>query len=157
MTLTGRCACGTVRYQVTQAPLIVHCCHCRWCQRESGAAFAMNAWIESRFVQLTSGKVETVPLPSESGYGQIFHRCETCKVAMWSNYLSAGKKFAFVRVGTLDDPDSLPPDIHIYTESKQPWLVLEPDTLQMPQYYRRSQVWSADSLKRREIELDRED
>jgi hypothetical protein len=40
--LEGGCDCGEVRYRLTTRPLIVHCCHCRWCQRESGTAFALK-------------------------------------------------------------------------------------------------------------------
>jgi hypothetical protein len=56
---------------------------------------------------------------------------------------------AFVRVGTLDNPDVLPPDIHIFTESKQPWLVLPASVPAVPTYYDRAKYWSRDSLERR--------
>jgi hypothetical protein len=47
----GGCSCRAVRYRMRSKPLFVHCCHCRWCQRESGAAFALNAMIESDRVE----------------------------------------------------------------------------------------------------------
>lgn len=146
--MEGGCACGQVRYRMTSAPLFVHCCHCRWCQRESGAAFALNAMIEADRVVLLKGAPELVPTPSESGAGQKFSRCPSCKVALWSNYSGAGDKVRFVRVGTLDQPDRLPPDIHIYTVSKQPWVVLTPGAPALPGYYRRDDYWPEASLAR---------
>jgi hypothetical protein len=109
---------------MTAKPLFVHCCHCRWCQRETGASFALNAMIESDRVVLLSGAPEVVLTPSNSGKGQKIARCPQCRIALWSNYAGAGDVVRFVRVGTLDKPDRLPPDIHIFTSSKQPWVVL---------------------------------
>ncbi|MEE8455784.1 MAG: GFA family protein, partial [Limibaculum sp.] len=121
--MDGGCACGAVRYRMSGAPMFVHCCHCRWCQRETGAAFALNALIEADRVLVLTGAPEAVPTPSASGWGQRIARCPECRVALWSNYAGAGDAVRFVRVGTLDEPDRLPPDIHIYTASKQPWVV----------------------------------
>ena len=101
-----------MRYSMTSAPLFVHCCHCRWCQRETGASFALNALIEHDRVMLLSGDVDVVDTPSESGVGQRIARCPVCHVAVWSNYGGAGDIVRFVRVGTLDDPDRFAPDIH---------------------------------------------
>jgi len=151
--MEGRCTCGEVRYRMTSAPLFVHCCHCRWCQRETGTAFALNAMIETDRVVLLQGAPRMVDTPSLSGKGQKILRCPTCHIALWSHYAGAGEKVAFVRVGTLDDPDRLPPDIHIFTESKQPWVVLPPDTPAAPQYYSRGEYWPAESLSRRKALL----
>src|SRR4051794_40946188 len=103
--LTGGCTCRAVRYHMTSGPLFVHCCHCRWCQRESGAAFALNALIESDRVALLQGAPEEVLTPSNSGKGQRIFRCPSCRVAVWSHYAGGGDRIRFVRVGTLDDPD----------------------------------------------------
>jgi hypothetical protein len=123
----GGCTCRAVRYRLTSRPLFVHCCHCRWCQRETGTAFALNALIERERVELLCGEPETVPTPSLSGVRQRIVRCPACRIAIWSHYGSGPVSDAvrFVRVGTLDEPDRLPPDIHIFTTSKQPWVVLD--------------------------------
>jgi hypothetical protein len=142
----GCCTCGEVRYRMTSAPLFVHCCHCRWCQRETGSAFALNALIEADRVELLAGTPELVHTPSLSGKGQKSPRC---RVAVWSHYAGAGDKVRFVRVGTLLEPDRVPPDIHIYTASKQPWVVLPEGARAVPEYYRASQTWPAESLARR--------
>jgi hypothetical protein len=145
----GGCTCGAVRYRMTSPPLFVHCCHCRWCQRETGASFALNALIESDRVKLLQGEPEVVDTPSNSGQGQKIARCPTCRIALWSNYAGAGDKLRFVRVGTLDQPDRLPPDIHIFTASKQPWVVIPPGMPAVPEYYKSSEMWPPESLERR--------
>lgn len=145
----GGCACGTVRYRINRRPMFVHCCHCRWCQRETGASFALNAMIEADQVELLSGAPEIVMTPTLSGRGQKIARCPVCRVALWSNYSGSGDKVRFVRVGTLDEPDRVPPDIHIFTESKQPWVVLPDGVPAMPVYYDREAYWPEESLARR--------
>jgi hypothetical protein len=147
--LDGGCTCRAVRYRMMSEPLFVHCCHCRWCQRETGASFALNAMIEADRVAVLSGTPEVVDTPSNSGKGQKISRCPVCRIAVWSNYGGAGDIVRFVRVGTLDDPDRLPPDIHIFTSSKQPWVVLPPEAPAVAEYYDRAKYWPQASLERR--------
>ncbi|MDL5030786.1 GFA family protein [Pelomonas sp. APW6] len=147
----GGCDCRAVRYRVLGAPLFVHCCHCRWCQRESGSAFALNALIEAERVECLGLAPELVATPSESGAGQQIARCPQCRVAVWSHYAGSGPLVKFLRVGTLDDPDLLPPDIHIFCSSKQPWFSLPPGAVAVPEYYDRQRYWPADSLARAEL------
>jgi hypothetical protein len=127
----------------------VHCCHCRWCQRETGSAFALNALIEASEVLTLSGEVEVIDTPSASGKGQRIARCPHCRLALWSNYAGSGETMRFVRVGTLDDPDRCPPDIHIFTASKQPWVQLPAQVPAVPEYYRAADFWPQSSLERR--------
>jgi hypothetical protein len=148
--IDGGCTCRKVRYRMATKPLFVHCCHCRWCQRETGSAFVLNALIESDRVAVLQGDPVTVDTPSNSGRGQRIVRCPDCRVALWSHYAGAGDLFKFVRVGTLDDPDRLPPDIHIFTMSKQPWVILPAGTPAMPEYYDSKRYWPAESLARRD-------
>lgn len=145
----GACTCGAISYRMNSAPLIVHCCHCRWCQRETGASFALNAMIESDRLQLMQGEPVMVDTPSESGKGQQIARCAHCHVALWSHYPGGGKAVAFVRVGTLKQPDRLPPDVHIFTASKQPWVVLPAGARAVEEFYDIDEVWSPASLERR--------
>ena len=145
----GGCTCRLVRYRMTSNPLFVHCCHCRWCQRESGASFALNALIEADRVQVLQGEGEVVDTPSNSGKGQKISRCPRCRIAVWSNYAGAGNALRFIRVGTLDEPDRFPPDIHIYTSSKQPWVLLPQGTPAVAEYYKAGEMWPQDSLARR--------
>src|SRR4029450_5635963 len=146
-TLEGGCTCRAVRYRMTTRPLFGHCCHCRLCQRETGASYALNALIEADRVELLKGAPEVVNTPSNSGKGQKISRCPTCRIAVWSNYAGAGDAMRFVRVGTLDEPDRLPPDIHIFTASKQPWLVIPPGMPAVAEYYKSAEHWPGASLE----------
>lgn len=148
-TFEGGCTCRHVRYRLSSYSMFVHCCHCRWCQRETGSAFVMNAMIEADRVETLAGEVEIIDTPSNSGKGQKISRCPRCHVALWSNYAGAGPKVRFVRVGTLDDPDAMPPDVHIFTSSKQPWVILPKDKPVVPEFYDMEKTWPRESLERR--------
>jgi hypothetical protein len=144
----GGCTCRHVRYRMTGDPLFVHCCHCSWCQRETGTAFALNAMIEADRVQLLAGELRIVDTPSNSGKGQRIARCPTCSVALWSNYGGAGDVVRFVRVGTLDNPRVLSPDVHIFTSSRQPWVQLPAGARVFAEYYKPSEEWPKESQAR---------
>lgn len=145
----GGCTCRHVRYRVASKPMFVHACHCRWCQRETGSAFAQNALIERDRIEILQGDVAIVDTPSNSGKGQLIVRCPKCHVALWSHYAMMSTALAFLRVGTLDNPDAMPPDIHIFTASKQPWVVLPEGVPAMRSYYKMAKQWPAESIKRR--------
>lgn len=151
--LQGGCSCGHVRYEVTSTPLIVHGCHCSWCQTQSGSAFAINALIEADRVKILSGEVETIDTPSPGGVGQVIARCPRCKVAVWSNYnmFMPGDRIRFLRAGTLDNPNLMPPDVHIYTATKQDWVILPPDDQAADEFYEFGTTWSPESQKRIEV------
>ena len=149
-TRDGGCACGHVRYRVRGEPMFVHCCHCRDCQTQSGSAFALNALYESDRVLATKGTVEPVLAATDSGQGQQIWRCPECRVALWSNYGGAVDKVRFLRIGTLDQPAELQPDIHIYTRSKLPWVQIPPAALAVEAYYDSSKNWPPASLRRLE-------
>ncbi|HSG52229.1 MAG TPA: GFA family protein [Rheinheimera sp.] len=145
---SGRCTCGEVEYELAAAPMFVHCCHCSYCQRETGSAFAINALIEATNVVLRKGSPEQVTVPSNSGMGQNISRCPRCKTALWSHYGAAKDNVCFVRVGTLNTPDNCPPDIHIFTSTKQKWLQLDDSVPLMTEYYQRSKYWPEQSVLR---------
>ena len=145
--MEGGCTCGQLRYRLTGAPLIVHACHCHWCQRETGTAHALNALYEADQVVHTAGEPEIVRTPSASGKGQMVARCPTCRVAVWSNYPQAGPAIRFVRVGTMDNPDACPPDIHIYISFKQPWVTLPAGSKAFAEFYDLNPAWPAASLE----------
>jgi hypothetical protein len=144
----GGCACGTVRYQLTSQPMFVHCCHCRNCQRETGTAFVLNALIETDRIALSGQEPDPVSVPTDSGRPHDIYRCHVCQTAVWSDY---GRRpgMRFVRIGTLDDPTALTPDVHIYTRSKLPWVALPDDVPAFPEYYSTKALWPPDSLERR--------
>jgi hypothetical protein len=148
-TMEGGCTCRHVRYRLTGKPMIVHACHCRWCQRETGSVHALNAVYEADRVVPTAGDPEIIVTPSSSGKGQRIARCPICKVAVWSNYAGSGPAARFVRVGTLDNPELCPPDVHIFTAAKQPWVLIPAGAKAFAEFYELSEVWSPESLERR--------
>jgi hypothetical protein len=142
----GGCACGSVRYRLTSDPLFVHCCHCLNCQRQTGSAFVLNLLIEADRVELLAGDPRAVDVPRDDGSVQRIFRCPTCQVAVFSTY--GRPEIRFVRAGTLDEPSSVTPDVHIYTRSKLPWITL-PDTVPaFDVYYDSKRLWPAASLER---------
>jgi len=146
--LEGGCFCKTVRYRLTSAPMIVHCCHCLNCQSQTGSAFAINAIIETDRIEMLCGEPAVTELQSGGGGPHDVYRCPDCLTAVWSDY---GRRpgLRFVRVGTLDDPSALPPDVHIFTRSKQPWVGLPENIPTFEVFYEPKQVWSAESRERR--------
>lgn len=146
--LEGGCACGVVRYALTSAPMFVHCCHCLDCQRQTGSAFVLNAIIETDRIDIVMGAPTPVRMPTDSGRPHDVYRCPVCQTALWSDY-GGRPKLRFVRVGTLDDPSTLAPDVHIFTRSKQPWVGLPDDVPTVEVYYDMQALWPAESLARR--------
>ncbi|HRD75903.1 MAG TPA: GFA family protein [Hyphomicrobiaceae bacterium] len=145
---SGRCTCGAVTYRIMAAPIFVNCCHCTWCQRETGSAFAINAMIEADRVEVMSGAPEQVLTPSNSGKGQRIWRCPSCRVALWSNYPGAGPSINFVRVGTLEAPHPFVPGAHIFTSTKVAWVVVPEGVPSFAEFYDAATMWSADGLAR---------
>ncbi len=147
----GGCSCGDVRYRLLAKPLIVHGCHCSLCQRQTGSAFAINALVEADRVEVLSGDIEVIKVATPSGQGQTIARCARCRVAVWSCYLRHELKenIRFLRVGTLDDPNLFPPDIHIFTSTKLAWVDLPNGAPEVAKFYKTEGVWPRDSLMRR--------
>ncbi|HEY1962776.1 MAG TPA: GFA family protein [Rhizomicrobium sp.] len=155
--LSGHCSCGAVKYRLSSPPMFVHCCHCLDCQRQTGSAFVLNALIEADRVEVLEGATRGFPQPTDSGRPHVIQRCADCGTALWSNY-GGREEIRFLRVGTLEEPSMLAPDVHIYTRSKQPWVKLPGDgvgaTTGKPAevseaYYDSSKLWPAESLARR--------
>ncbi len=146
-TLEGGCFCRTVRYRLTSAPMFVHCCHCRNCQSQTGSAFVLNALIETDRIDKLSGEPVITTVESGSGHPHDIYRCPECRTAVWSDY---GRRpgLRFVRVGTLDDPTALSPDVHIFTRSKLPWVRLPENVPSYDVYYETEKLWPPESLER---------
>jgi len=147
--LEGGCFCGKIRYRLTSRPMFVNCCHCTYCQVQTGSAFAINACIETNRIEKLAGDPEPTPVGSGSGQVHDLYRCPDCKTAVWSDY-GQTPELRFVRVGTLDDPSALPPNAHIFTRSKLPWVQLPDDAPSFDVFYDRADLWPAESLQRRE-------
>ena len=149
MALEGGCACGAVRYRLKSGPMFVNCCHCQDCQRQLGSAFVINAVIETDRIEVLSGEMAVTTMPTDSGRPHDVYRCTACGTTIWSDY-GRRKVMSFLRATTLDDRGALPPDVHIFTRSKLPWVELPPDVPAVEVYYDMDKLWPAESLARRD-------
>jgi hypothetical protein len=118
MLLEGGCECGRMRYRLEGPPIFVNCCHCRQCQKIGGSAFALNAMIESARVAFVGGP-DDAPVEVDGSA-----RCPACRTLLWALHPEFGGSILFIRVGTLDEGERLPPDAHFFVRSKHPWLAL---------------------------------
>ncbi|MHB1219508.1 MAG: GFA family protein [Alphaproteobacteria bacterium] len=144
----GGCACGGVRYRMGGQPMFVHCCHCKRCQRLSGAAFGVNAPIETDRVAVLKGQPVPAPYMSEAGHRHTALRCQDCGVALWTHHPFFGPRIGLVTMGTLDAGNAFPPQIHCFTRFKLPWVALPPDVPAVEGGYDPAQVWPPESLAR---------
>jgi hypothetical protein len=149
----GGCACGAVRYRLSSDPLFTHCCHCLNCQRQTGSAFVINLLIEADHVELLAGDPQPVDVPRDDGSTQRIFRCPRCQVAVFSQYTRP--EVRFVRGGTLDQPSSVEPDVHIFTRSKLPWIRLPDSAQAFEVFYDSKALWPAASLERLEAVMAR--
>ena len=97
-------------------------------------------------MELLAGDPVPVDVPRGTETKQRIFRCPTCQVAVFSRYTRAGVRF--VRGGTLDDPSSIEPDVHIYTRSKLPWVTLPQSVPSFSTYYDPKKLWPPASLER---------
>src|SRR5690348_9676090 len=148
MSLEGRCACGAIKYKLTASPLIVNACHCRDCQRLTGSAFVINIWIEKKLVETGGADPKSFRLAGGTGKPHDVFFCGACGTYLWSRYHGAPGDFLFVRAGTLDNPDAVTPDVHIFTRSKVPWLNLPANRPIFESFYKLPEVWRPESLAR---------
>jgi hypothetical protein len=117
-----------------------------------GSAFVLNALIETERVFLLAGEPVPVGVPTDSGRPHHIFRCPACQTAVWSEYGGAAK-LRFVRVGTLDQPAAVMPDVHIYVRSKLAWVSLPAGVSAFEAYYDARKLWPAASLERRRAVL----
>lgn len=146
--LEGGCACGAIRYKLTKQPLIVHACHCRDCQRLTGGPHVINIWIETKFVEADHGAPNSHKLKAGSGKPQEVFFCGKCGTYLWSRYEAVPSDCLFVRAGTLDRPQAVAPDVHIFTRSKLPWVELPKGVPAFSSFYEIPKIWPSESLTR---------
>ncbi len=144
----GGCGCGAVRYRMEGEPIMVHNCHCRLCQQQTGSTSVVNAFIETDRITLLRGDLSEHVVPGGSGGPHTIRRCKKCGAALWSHYARLGKFGAGLRVGTLDEPGSLTPDVVIFTETKMPWVALPEGIPAFENYYDFREVLAPDKQER---------
>lgn len=146
--LAGGCLCGSLRYETRAPALFVHVCHCTRCQKSSGSAFTISMLIETFNVALTQGTPDCWRITGASGTRYDITRCADCGTALWGRAHGRSEALAFVRVGTLDEPDRAPPMAHIHVGTRQRWVALPHDIPCFEEMYALDQVWSPESLAR---------
>ena len=115
MELTGGCLCGGIRYEVHADPIWVGHCHCRWCQRQSGAAFLTLVMFRTDEVTWLKGK----PLAFRSSPEVERGFCPRCGSTL--TFSRAERDELSVTAGSLDDPNAIQPTVHIFVEQKCGW------------------------------------
>ncbi len=148
MEQEGGCACGAIRYKLTALPLIVHACHCRDCQRLSGSAFVVNIWVERRCVEADHARLRSVRLTAGSGKPHEVFACPDCGTAIYSKYHAAPGDTVLLRAGTLDRPETIKPDVHIFTRSKMPWFEVPAGVPAFQTFYKLAEFWPESSRER---------
>ena len=147
--LSGRCACGNVRYEIQGEPLVTQACHCRDCQRATGSAFVIHIVVCEEDFRIT-GETHMGLGPTGSGTGCELHSCASCGVLIWVRYKYHKVPVIAVRAGTLKDPGAVTPQAHIFTGRKLPWVLLPAEVPSFEEGIDRSQVWSKESIERYE-------
>ena len=152
----GRCSCGALTYRMTSRPIITHCCHCSYCQRETGSAFAINAIIEADRIEVLSGKSVEETIPSLSENGLIMVRCAQCQTTVWTHYMQ-DRFTSWLRVGTLDNSQEIAPDVHIYTGTKQPWVAIPDNVPSFDEFYdwENNTFWPKESKERDRVLMEK--
>lgn len=120
--LTGGCQCGKVRYALKAPPLTLYCCHCTECQRQSASAFGMSMRVRREDVEVT-GKMASFTRQGEGGSRLIGEFCPSCGVRLFHRREAYGAHVS-LKAGTLDDTSWLVPAGHVWTRSKQEWVVI---------------------------------
>jgi hypothetical protein len=157
--ITGRCYCGAVKYRLLTSPLFCYACHCPDCQKATGSAFALHASIETYNIKIISDAkpaLVTLNMNPEKPEGTSRRAlCQQCGTIFWGNDNPWGYAVSDVRIGTLDFPGIMEPDMHSFVGSKLGWIELPKDAKTSKGHYDYKQMWPKSSLKRLEICLER--
>lgn len=128
----GGCLCGAVRYELDAEPAMVVVCHCAACQKNTGSAFSLNLGMSEKSVTITGdGLVSYEDHTGTSGKPFFRSFCSRCGSPISGNG-DAYPGLIFIKAGTLDDPSWLKPSAHIWCAEKQPWVVIEEGSAQIP-------------------------
>ena len=127
----GGCLCGQVRYVASEAPIGARICHCRLCQKAQGAPFLSQASFPKRSVRI-EGRTAT----HQSSHRLIRHFCPDCGTRLFVAPLDAPERIG-ASLATLDDPDAIRPEMHIWTSARLDWVKFDDG---LPQYTEGSPV-----------------
>jgi hypothetical protein len=132
MTISGRCLCGDIKFEIANPPALTGVCHCKNCQRQAGSAFSTLAGVPKSDFAFTSGE-PTLYADSDTASGSTVERyfCGRCGSPIYS-VVPGQPDTLFLKTGTLDDTDSFQPQFHVWCDSKQNWVTLEDSVPQIP-------------------------
>ena len=147
--MEGGCACGHIRYRLYGSPMMVHACHCTCCQRETGTVHALNAMYEFDRVEHLKSEPDIIDTPSASGKGQRIARCPVCKVGSGATIPAQVPQCASCASAPWTTRANVPPVIHIFTSTKQPWVTLPPGAKAFAEFYDINEVWPGEARERR--------
>lgn len=123
----GGCLCGAIRYRVTGEPIQVQACHCKFCQKRSGSAFAIAVAVNENQLAMTGTTLSEYEHRSdESNRWLRIHFCSRCGTNVMVT-LERNTSLRVVSGGTFDDPNWFKIDRHIWTRSAQHWMAYPPD------------------------------
>lgn len=125
MSITGRCLCGDVQYEIRSAPAVTGVCHCKNCQRQAGSAFSTLAGVPKADFTFTRGKPKLYA-DSDTDSGNTVERyfCGRCGSPIYSA-IPSQPDVLYLKTGTLDDTSSFRPQFQVWCDSKQNWVRLE--------------------------------
>jgi hypothetical protein len=129
--ISGGCLCGAVRYESSAEPMGTSICHCTHCQKVSGSAFSVNVIVPASSVTLHGESLASFADKGESGRSLSRRFCRNCgsSIATEADGLPG---VLIIKAGTLDDKSWLKPTTHIWTDSAQPWVRIEPGATTFP-------------------------
>jgi hypothetical protein len=127
----GGCLCGAIRYRVRGIPIVSVACHCKFCQRRLGSAFATFAYFDETNVDLVGEVKEYEHRSDESGRWLRIQFCPGCGTTIAHDAEGRPGQRA-VALGTLDDPDRVKVERHVWVRSKRPWVSIPPDVAAFP-------------------------
>ena len=128
LPIMGGCAFGAVRYEITGPALMIYCCHCAHCQKQSGGAFVLSTAVLETAFRFTKGEPAKTEWTSDAGNQRYGLFCSDCGTRI-ANGQSPSIGVLSVRAGAFDDASWARPAAHIWTKSAQPWFAFADDDL----------------------------
>ena len=148
----GKCSCGQVHYTLKNDPIFTHACHCTLCQRYTASAFIVHSLMETTNFTLIKGALSETVGPSGSGKGHVIKRCPNCGDQIYSHFMGLNNLLV-LKTTTLSNANELPPQAHVFLDSKLEWLKLSDNIPKFDKFYRREEIYSDESLERMKIAL----
>ena len=130
MKIEGGCLCGKVHYSAEAEPIFVGVCHCKNCQKGSGAAFATVVALPKPALNVT-GELKTFTGHGDSGKETYRRFCADCGSPLIDE-AEIMPDVAMIYTGTLDDASWVKPTVEIYCDSAQSWVKLEGEQQRFP-------------------------